>query len=177
MTMEWGVFNSSLGEGAAGSILLGFLIRKPLFWGFFHRKQKKLFSVTVVRMLMQICFIQPLQRGGPHSHQRGTGACLSLCPFPQRETSSEAGWEAAIKRQGPVVPDLKMSGCWIMLKFPFLAPNRSYGSLLSNIHGHLFCKVGYYFFNAVGFHSVTSEERKEKKYIGWPQTQRNDGWG
>lgn len=50
-----------------------------------------------------------------------------------------------------------------MLKFPFLAPNRSYGSLLSNSRGHLCYKEGYYFFNAVGLHSVTSEERKEKE--------------
>lgn len=86
---------------------------------------------------------------------------------PPLKRSSASDWRQPSKERAPVLPPSlkkKKASLGIMLKFPFLAPNRSYGSLLSNIRGHLCCKVGYYFFNAAGFfYSVTSRERKEKK--------------
>lgn len=76
-------------------------------------------------------------------------------PLPLKR-SSASDWRQPSKESAPALPPSlrkkkKKASLGIMLKFPFLAPNRSYGSLLSNIRGHLCCKVGYYFFNAAGF--------------------------
>lgn len=62
--------------------------------------------------------------------------------------SKRVGGSHQKRERGSNTPELKNAWLGIMLKFPFLAPNRSYGSLLSNIHGHLCYKAGYYSFNA-----------------------------
>lgn len=120
---------------------------------------------------MQIWSIQGRR---PHIHQASTALklCFTQLPLPLNKDvirilnqGSYLDWKQSSKERGCNTSELKCLAGNHVKFFSFLAPNRSYGSLLSNIHGHLCYKVGYYFFNAVGFYSVTSEERKEKKFI------------